>query len=1163
MTLTDYSLVIQDKELREWLVSGAWKERYDTATVNRSKPYINPRLISGIKIVKPAKTDLTMIQAVIAGTSDIPYKLLMAVSKAGKRWDLHTDCSCPVGRSCKHSAATLALMTQELSGEAAVADFVPTEVTKWLKEVKEAACKQGKARETKIAKPENRFLAYCIEWDVYSKALLFHLRVGTRRKDGGISISDTKAGADLSRPPKYFVTEDFPVVAIHHQLLKNDYRWGELVLRGGGFDELLRLAGDTGRLFYGCEVKGAKAVRGYQVPMKYERIQPGSEESVSPEWEMTVQSGMRPVLKFAEEGMVLIPTIPLRYLREEGAAMGLVKSEHPAEMLLAWSSGPVIGEKNLNTVSESLMAGETAALPTPVPVQTERREGLKPVAHFLIGKAGKNVAEYGGAQVTGKLRVKYGDSGLLLPSIGKGIPVHVELRGKMRIVWDRDTKEEGRMVKALAKEGMIPVSECLPFQGAGSGSDHEYMIDLFGEGVDFGEDYEDDFGDVSGDDSEDDFDDDFDKEYLSEKEMWIRFLDGKGCAALREKGWVIEVEAGAGLTIHDVEDFFPAIEGDADHGIDWFSFDIPHEINGRKVSLIPIIAQAIRQGLPSADDPDLPETILVECDDPADGMLRFPTRRLIEIVDQVRHLFHGKEDFDGPIRLDRLAAAGVADGLSIDGTATLRALAKLGKNLRTLTSLPEVKVPRKLKAELREYQIEGFRWLQFLADNGLHGILADDMGLGKTVQTLAHLVAEREKKPGNPSLVIAPTSVAPNWAAEAERFAPQLKTILWQGKDRAAQLPKLAKADLVITSYPLLAQDFDVLSGRNWHVLALDEAQYIKNPKALTAKNACQLNAAHRICLSGTPMENHLGELWSLMRFLMPGFLADEKTFNTNLRKPIERDRSTDAQLALNRRVAPLILRRTKDAVAKDLPQKTELIHGIDLNRKQTDLYESVRAAMDKRVRDAISEKGLAKSHIIVLDALLKLRQICCHPKLLKTPAAQKVEESAKLDFLTGELLPTLIEEGRSILLFSTFTSMLAIIEEHLGKMGIRYLKITGQTTERGALVKEFQKGGVPVFLISLKAGGTGLNLTAADTVIHYDPWWNPAAENQATDRAHRIGQTKPVFVHKLVCRGSIEERMLELQKHKSGLVEALLSEETSKLRIDPETLGHLLAPLQ
>lgn len=1141
---TDYSLVYQDKELREWLVSEAWKEKYDATTLNRSKPYVSAQLIRSIKIVKPAKTELTMIQAVISGTSDIPYQLVLAISKAGKRWDMHTQCSCPIGRFCKHSAATLVLMAQELSGEAPpLADFVPLEISKWLMEIKAAGRSAALKQEPKKVKTENRFLAYVIEWDRLSKSYVFRLRIGTHIKSGAISISDSKAMPDVSRPPKYLVSEDYPVVAIYSQLLKKVRNWSDLELKGSVFEDILRLAGDTGRLFYGSEIIGAKAISYYRVPMRYRNIQLGREEGVEPDWEMSAQSGMRPVLKFAEEGMVLLPTIPLRYIREADATMGLVKSEHPSEMLFAWASGPVIGEKNLKVVSQTLMMGETVKLPPPVAVETERREGLKPVAHLFIGKADENVTRYAGAQVIGKLRMRYGDSGLLLPTDDKSLSVHVELRGKKRIVWDRDTKAEGRMVKELAKIGMISVRDCLPFDALRLETEHGYIIDLYREGDDFSDDFE-----------------DFD---LSEKEMWIRFLDGGACAGLKAEGWVFEVEAGAGLTIHDVEEFFPAIEGDADHGIDWFSFDIPYEINGKRVSLIPIIAQAIRQGVPSADDPDLPDTILMDCDDPADGMLRFPARRLIEIVDQVRHLFHGKVDFDGPIRLDRLAAAGVADGLAIDGTATLRSLAQLGKNLRTLTSLPEVKVPKKLKAELREYQIEGFRWLQFLADNGLHGILADDMGLGKTVQTLAHLAAEREKNPRNPSLVIAPTSVAPNWAAEAARFTPHLKTILWQGKDRAAQLPKLAKADLVITSYPLLAQDFDVLSAQNWHVLALDEAQYIKNPKALTAKNACQLNAAHRICLSGTPMENHLGELWSLMRFLMPGFLADEKTFNMNLRKPIERDRSAEAQLALNRRVAPLILRRTKDAVAKDLPAKTEIIHGIDLSGKQTDLYESVRAAMDKRVRDAISEKGLAKSHIIVLDALLKLRQICCHPKLLKTPAAQKVEESAKLDFLTGELLPTLIEEGRRILLFSTFTSMLAIIEQHLVKMGIRYLKITGQTTERAALVKEFQKGEVPIFLISLKAGGTGLNLTAADTVIHFDPWWNPAAENQATDRAHRIGQSKPVFVHKLVCRGSIEERMLELQKHKSGLVEALLSEETSKLRIDPETLGHLLAPLQ
>jgi SNF2 family DNA or RNA helicase len=389
-----------------------------------------------------------------------------------------------------------------------------------------------------------------------------------------------------------------------------------------------------------------------------------------------------------------------------------------------------------------------------------------------------------------------------------------------------------------------------------------------------------------------------------------------------------------------------------------------------------------------------------------------------------------------------------------------------------------------------------------------------------------------------------------------------MPVVMLHGPQRREAFERIPEAAVVFTSYPLLSRDFDLLEQQEWHLVVLDEAQHIKNPKAAVAIHACKLKSAHRLCLSGTPMENHLGELWSLMRFLMPGYLGDEKSFNTRVRKPIERERSQDAQAALKKRVGPLILRRTKDEVAKELPEKTEIIHGIELSQKQTDLYETVRASMDKRVREAIEGKGLAKSHIIVLDALLKLRQICCHPQLLKMPAAHKVVESGKLEYLKEELLPTLLEDGRRILIFSQFTSMLGLIQEHLQQEGIRHLKLTGQTKDRAAMVKEFQSGEVPVFLISLKAGGTGLNLTAADTVIHYDPWWNPAAENQATDRAHRIGQMKPVFVHKLVCRGTIEERILDLQKHKAALVEALLSEDTSKLKIDAETLSHLLEPL-
>jgi SNF2 family DNA or RNA helicase len=643
---------------------------------------------------------------------------------------------------------------------------------------------------------------------------------------------------------------------------------------------------------------------------------------------------------------------------------------------------------------------------------------------------------------------------------------------------------------------------------------------------------------------------------------WLRCLDSEEFEKLRKAGWNITIEPKAGLTAHDVGEFLPAIEAETDHGIDWFRFDVSFEVDGEKRSLIPLIAKAIEKDFPPATAPDLPEWITIPCDNPEDGFIRLPARRFLEIVDQVRHLFHGREPGPGGFVLDRLAAAGIADHFGLRSSNTMRALAELGRSLKDIRELPHEDVPENVNATLRPYQQDGFRWLRFLTKHRLNGILADDMGLGKTLQTLTHLAAEHAENPGKPSLVVAPTSVVPNWAAEAEKFTPGLKVLVHHGTERTTTKGDLLSADIVVTSYPLLHRDIGMLAKTDWHCVILDEAQQIKNPKSFTAQAACALTARHRICLSGTPMENHLGELWSLMRFLMPGYLPDEKTFNSAIRKPIERDRSADAQSALNRRVSPLILRRTKDQVATDLPPKTELVHHIDLTRKQIDLYESVRASMDKRVRDAIAAKGIAQSHIIVLDALLKLRQICCHPTLLNLPAAKNVTESAKLQFLTDELLPQLLEEGRRILLFSQFTSMLALIGEHLEKSKVPFLKLTGQTKDRATLVKRFQSGEVPIFLISLKAGGTGLNLTAADTVIHYDPWWNPAAENQATDRAHRIGQNKPVFVHKLVCRGSIEDRILDLQKHKSALVKALLSEETTSLRIDPETLSHLLSPI-
>jgi SNF2 family DNA or RNA helicase len=457
--------------------------------------------------------------------------------------------------------------------------------------------------------------------------------------------------------------------------------------------------------------------------------------------------------------------------------------------------------------------------------------------------------------------------------------------------------------------------------------------------------------------------------------------------------------------------------------------------------------------------------------------------------------------------------------------------------------------------------------MQFLARHELHGILADDMGLGKTLQTITHILAEKDsgRSQGKPVLVVAPTSVVPNWRAEAQRFAPSLRILMLDGPQRKKYFRSIPYADLVLTSYALVQRDIDALKGHRFHLAVLDEAQYVKNPAAKVAQAVCQLDARHRLCLSGTPVENHLGELWSLMKFLMPGFLGGQEEFNRRFRNPIEKDGDEDRRLALKARVAPLILRRNKTEVAKELPPKTILIHPVELNTAQKDLYETVRATMDKRVRQSIAIKGLEGSRMVFLEALLKLRQICCEPKLLKFEGESKLEAdaagSAKLDYL-ADLLETLIEEGRRILIFSQFTSMLEIIERLLQLRKTPYLKLTGESKNRGELVERFQTGEFPVFLISLKAGGTGLNLTAADTVIHYDPWWNPAAEAQATDRAYRIGQTQPVFVHKLICQGTVEERIHQLQAKKSQLADSLLSDAARAAAPDESTLSALLAPL-
>ena len=342
----------------------------------------------------------------------------------------------------------------------------------------------------------------------------------------------------------------------------------------------------------------------------------------------------------------------------------------------------------------------------------------------------------------------------------------------------------------------------------------------------------------------------------------------------------------------------------------------------------------------------------------------------------------------------------------------------------------------------------------------------------------------------------------------------------------------------------------------------LDEAQNIKNSRTQTTQTVLEIPASHRLCLTGTPMENHLGELWSLFHFLMPGFLGSDKRFAEWFRTPIERQGNTQRLQQLRARITPFMLRRTKDLVAQELPPKVETLMPVALSGRQADLYETIRLSMESTVREALASKGLARSQITILDALLKLRQVCCDPRLLKVGGG-KVKTSAKLEQLL-DMLPEMVAEGRRILLFSQFTEMLGLIEDAIAPLGIPYVKLTGQSRQRDALIEQFTSGQVPLFLISLKAGGVGLNLPQADTVIHYDPWWNPAVESQATDRAHRIGQTQSVWVIKMVAQGTIEERMLALQERKAQLAQDIYQGAVQRKEplFGEDDLAELLRPM-
>lgn len=602
----------------------------------------------------------------------------------------------------------------------------------------------------------------------------------------------------------------------------------------------------------------------------------------------------------------------------------------------------------------------------------------------------------------------------------------------------------------------------------------------------------------------------------------------------------------------------------------WLEAAFTLRFDDREVDLGLLLSQVLenRELLELALSARQSEPLVLALDEEQNEFIRIPIQNLSPLVDLLRKLLSSpKPSLSIPFfelghfqalteNVDLTSPTGLTNELETQAPVNVKVTAdtdlyRLVHNFEEIIRTHEVELSPKLQARLRPYQREGVAWLQLLTRLGFNGLLADDMGLGKTLQTIAVLTWASDSNLSNRSevngtkrrlgsvvhLVVVPNSLISNWVKETKKFAPSFRVATFETGMDVPTEDFLGNIDLLICPYSMLTRHIEALSTIQWGWIVADESQRIKNANTQTARALKRLTSANRLALSGTPIENHLGELWSQMDFLMPGFLGTRLQFNERWRNPIEKLGLTDVSKSLSSRLKPFMRRRTKSQVAAELPDKTEQIIEVSLNEKQAQLYETVRASMDKRVAASLREAGFARSQILFLEALLRLRQICCDPRLVDAPAP-----SAKFETLI-DLLQTLTSEGRRVLVFSQFSQMLDLIEKELCALEINTLKLTGKTKGkiREDLITQFETGDFSVFLISLKAGGVGLNLVSADTVIIFDPWWNPAAEQQAIDRAHRIGQSKKVNVYRLIALGTVEEKVLSLHDKKQALVEQVM----------------------
>ena len=1095
------------------------------AHVARGKHYADEGLVSDLHYF----ADKKRYTAAVQGSRPEPYRVDAQLVKGSHGPIIYGLCSCPVRVNCKHVAAMLwkaldGKSDQENTGQSAHAaparkprapqpSAVPFDLSLWLEGAQRIATPDGERAKAAVDSPQR--LLYVIEAGAPSAASKPTLKlVSARRlKSGGYGRPTrwSNVRQALSAPPRFVSGEDQRILRM--LLIAGDSAaGGEFRLQGESGAEILRAVLATGR----CHWAHTESAPLQQRPDRSGRVT----------WAIADSGTQRVVFETEPGATAILPLSPPWYVDANSSECGAVDTGLSAPVIAMLLQAPEIAPEHAAVAREALScAPGMANMPLPiVPEQVDRRDIVPvPCLRMLTiqvfeGFRGRHgwrdeyldiaalTFDYAGARA-GR------DSPGLLTRFSDGKVLRIK----------RDHALEKQAHAALAEAGFIKVMNAARLYPAA----HKHDYTLAGEPA------------------------------------WLDFM-ARRLPQLRTLGWRIDFDDGFRHATVEVGDWLAEV---TESGGNWFDLSLQVEVEGSRVDLIPLLLAVIRErpqllsrgkGQDAAADGHL--FVRLE----SGRILPVPFARLQPLVAVLHDLLDAAPA--GKLRLPRLDALRLAD---LDESIALKwqggeALRVLGRKLAAFTAIAPVTAPANFGANLRPYQEQGLAWLQFLREYGLGGILADDMGLGKTVQTLAHILIEKQAgRLTHPVLVVAPTSVVPNWKAEAARFAPQLRVHVSHGLKRKESFGEMAAADLVLTTYALLRRDEQALLGQQFHLVILDEAQQIKNAQTRAARVVGQLRADHRLCLTGTPLENHLGELWSLFHFLMPGLLGDATTFRRVYRTPIEKHADAARRENLVRRIRPFILRRTKDKVAPELPPKSEILRPVELAGAQRELYETVRASVHERVRAEIAARGIAQSHIVVLDALLKLRQICCDPRLLKIDAARHVKESAKLQLLI-EMLQELLAEGRRVLIFSQFTSMLDLIEPELAKLGIAHVKLTGQTRDRERPVKAFQSGKAPLFLISLKAGGTGLNLTAADTVIHYDPWWNPAVENQASGRAHRIGQDKPVFVYKLIVSGSVEEKIAALQASKAALARGVLeSDAGASLPLTSADIQALFEPMR